>query len=163
VFSSLGRAFFGALSDKFSYYVSRTSFLNFCVFLTMISNFCMAFAPLYLFYGIIPVFALSYGGLYSLGPAFISERFGPKYFAINFALSNTGAVAGNYLISVLLVSTVYQSHIHYGKTCHGYDCFRLTFFFTTALCLISFLLGLLLMKRTTRMYTRLYYARHTKH
>ncbi|KAG2379535.1 hypothetical protein C9374_006652 [Naegleria lovaniensis] len=164
VFNCVGRIVFGFLSDKFLLphrHLTRISFFNMAVFMMGVVHFIFAWIPVNGIYGMICVMGFFNGGIFSLAPSFCSERYGSKYFGMNFSIVNLAAAAGSYALATSLAGKIYQDGVIPPRitTCHGRDCFQLTFFITTALCGFALILGLVLQYRTRWVYGIFYRRR----
>ena len=155
--NSLGRILSGLISDKFAAHFTRVTVLNVSVLSMGLVIYTFVFASVPAFYfGVIGT-GLMLGSIFAMVPTYISERFGPDYFAINLSISCLAPSAGSYLLSALLASKIYEAHTRDGSTrCFGKACFQLTFIILTALCLLAFIVGLFLMYRSRRLYSRIY-------
>ncbi|EFC44765.1 predicted protein [Naegleria gruberi] len=157
IFNCLGRIAFGFLSDKFllpKYHLTRVTFFNIAVLMMGVMHFIFAWAPVNSLYFFICVMGFFNGGIFSLAPSFCSERFGAKYFGMNFSIMNLAAACGSYGLATFVTGQLYQINIDAPRTttCHGHDCFQLTFFITSSLCGFAFILGLFLQYRTRWVY-----------
>ena len=149
----LGRIVFGYLSDRFSWMAQRTTFFVFGVLMIGVASYSFIFAPLKLFLPLIIFTGFMYGCILVSSPAFVSERFGAKFFAVNSTVCSVSPALASYIISTLLAGKVYQNHIKgSGKECHGRACFGVTFMINTGLCTLAFMVGLVLMYKNRRLY-----------
>jgi MFS family permease len=149
----IGRIIFGMLSDRLKKYASRTTFLNISVIFMGACQYAFAFATLPLFYPLIVLTGLAYGGLWCMAPSFVSDRYGAKWFGVNTSIANLASTAGSYVLATAVAAAIYQHHIvGKGNKCHGAQCFQITFFITTGVCVFAFITGLVLMYRTRKMY-----------
>jgi hypothetical protein len=156
VASSTGRIMMGVLSDKLSFFMTRVTFLNCCFLSIGACLFTCVFAIVPMFYPLMFIFGVSYGGMMCMTPSIISDRWGTKYFSTNLAGVFLFQLLGSYLLGTLMASSIYQSHIvGSGKKCRGRACFQLTFVICTGLCLISFITALVLMHRTKPIYAKI--------
>jgi MFS family permease len=157
VASSTGRIVVGLLSDQLSSYMTRATFLNISFVIIGTCLFTLIFAVIPMFYPLIFIFGFSYGGMMSMTPTMISDRWGTKYFATNSSTCFLFQLLGSYLLGTVMASSIYQSHIvvEGGKRCRGRACFQLTFIICTALCLVSFMTALVLMHRSKKLYVKL--------
>jgi MFS family permease len=147
--SCFGRILFGILSDRFAHRVSRATFINIGVLLMGACQFGFSIATLPFFYPLIILTGIAYGCMMSVMSAFMSDRFGNKWYGINLSFASLASASGSYLLGTLLASNIYQSHIRgKGHLCHGQACYSLTFLITTGLCVTSFIVGLILMYRS---------------
>ena len=80
-----------------------------------------------------------FGGFQSLAPPLIAERFGSRSYAALNAASQMATAIGGFLLNAELAASVYNSHVQpkNGSTCIGPECFRLTFWLLTALCMLG--------------------------
>ena len=152
----LGRIIVGLVSDKIANYVTRMTILNFATLGIGLIHYGFSFSTVPAMHFWITVLGLVYGALYAMIPSFISERFGPKYFSINFNVACLAPSLGSYLLATLLASSVYKANSREGSnSCFGRGCFQATHLICTGLCVFSFIVGLFLMHRSSRMYTRI--------
>lgn len=151
-----GRLLSGFISDKLAKRITRVTVLNASVLLMGAFLYTFIYASVPAFYvGVIGV-GLTMGSVFAMVPTFVSERFGQSYFAINFSIICLAPSAGSYLLSAVMASKIYQWHSKPGSTrCFGKQCFQLTFVILTVVCLVAFMVGLLLMHRSRRMYDRI--------
>ncbi|KAF0974601.1 hypothetical protein FDP41_006633 [Naegleria fowleri] len=160
--NALGRLLFGFISDSFSRYVTRTTFLTGASILMLICQLVVLVSPLWMFYLILILLGTSFGGVAVMIPSFLSERFGPKYFAVNSSICSLASSLGSFLLATLVAGKVYESNIasdNLSKICYGISCFQVTFYLTTLLCSISCVACILLMYRTRGLYQILYYRK----
>jgi len=160
--NAIGRLVFGLLSDSFSRFVTRTTFLTGSVILMLITQLIVLVSPLWTYYVILILLGISFGGTAVMVPSFLSERFGPRYFAVNSSICSLASSLGSFLLATLLAGKVYESHIQStgSKICYGYECFELTFYLTTVMCVLASAAGLVLMYRTRGLYRILYYRKY---
>jgi len=143
----LGRLLAGFFSDLTRFQLSRPFWFMCATGFMGTVQFAFAFSTVQYLYYICAGFGLVYGALFALGPTFISERFGSKYFNTNFALLTVaGPAVGSILIASLVSSWSYNAAAH-GKTCVGMICFQRAFFVTTTLCMVGAFSGFLLLVR----------------
>jgi MFS family permease len=151
VSSCFGRIVFGILSDRYALRVSRATFINTGVLLMGLCQFGFSVATLPYFYPLIVLLGVSYGCIMAVMSAFMSDRFGNKFYGINLSFASISSAAGSYLIGTLLAAHIYEQHIHgTGHLCVGRPCYSMTFLITTGLCMFSFVLGVLLMYRNRK-------------
>lgn len=154
--SCIGRIVMGYLSDRLSPFAIRPSFLNICVFLMGCVSFLFAFANVSFIYFLVFCYGFAYGGINAVIVAYLADRFGPKYLGMNNTICKLSALLGNYLMATVLASTIYQSHIKgSGKTCHGRDCYQVTFLIMSGICLLAYVSTLLLMHRNQAIYAEI--------
>jgi OFA family oxalate/formate antiporter-like MFS transporter len=153
VASSFGRILLGLLSDRLARWITRATFLNCCFLLIGACLFSFVFATVPFFYPLMFFFGIFYGGMMSTTPTFIGDKWGTKHFATNLAAVFLFQLLGSYLLSTVMASSIYQSHIRGGgKKCRGQACFQLTFIICTALSLVSFITCLVIMHRSKSLY-----------
>ncbi|KAG2373689.1 hypothetical protein C9374_011978 [Naegleria lovaniensis] len=160
--NALGRLLFGLTSDSFSRYVTRTTFLTGASILMLICQLVVLVSPLWMFYLILILLGNSFGGVAVMIPSFLSERFGPKYFAVNSSICSLASSLGSFLLATLVAGKVYESNIasdNLSKICYGNSCFQATFYLTTLLCSVSCVACIVLMYRTRGLYQILYYRK----
>lgn len=143
-----GRLLLGFLSDRFSKYIQRMTWYNICLLVMSVCQFGYAILPLYMFYPLVIFTGISYGGMVSTMYSFISDRWGNKYYGINSAIITVASAASSYLISTLLAANIYESHIRgTGILCRGRQCYEVTFYITTGLCIFAWICMHFLMYR----------------
>jgi len=145
------------MSDKLllpKYNLTRVTFFNLSLFMMCLTQFLFAWLPVNSFYFLICFMGFCNGGIFSLAPSFCSERFGSKYFGMNFSILNLAAACGSYGLATSLVGVLYDHFIVAPRTtsCHGRECFQVTFFITTGLCGFALIIGLILQYRTRWVY-----------
>ncbi|KAL0489306.1 hypothetical protein AKO1_010650 [Acrasis kona] len=146
--SSFGRILLGLLSDRLSQWMSRPAFLNCCYLSIGICMFCFAYSTVPMFYVLIFLFGVSYGGMMSTTPTLIGDLWGTKHFATNVATVFLFQLLGSYLISTVMASNIYESYIRGdGKKCRGRNCFMYTFIICAALSIVSYTTCLVIMRR----------------
>eukprot|EP00127_Corallochytrium_limacisporum_P005741 Clim_evm120s210 gene=Clim_evmTU120s210 len=131
VTSAVGRIIWGTLSDFLSHIINREGFLA-------LSVMVMAFTHLgiFLFPGNIFLATLfsgvSFGGLFSLGPAIIAENFGLEHFGTNWGITTLAPVLGSIVFGQIF-GAIYDAQLgeddDYDETAHckGSKCFRYAF------------------------------------
>lgn len=105
------------------------------------------------------VLGVCYGVQYSVLVPTTSELFGLKHFGKIYNFMALGNPIGALLFSGLLAGYVYDKEAarqHSGNTCHGPDCFRLTFFVLSGLSVVGSALGVVLTLRVKPVYQMLY-------
>jgi MFS family permease len=143
-----GRLSFGLLSDRFSHKAQRMTFYSVALIIMTFCQLGFSMFPLSMFYPLVICTGLGYGGMVSTMYAFISDRWGNKYYGINSSIITVASASSSYLMSTLLAASVYQSHIKgSGILCYGRKCYELTFYITTGLCLGAWMLLLVLQYR----------------
>ena len=95
MFNSLGRLFWGFISDKLG--CKRTIVL--LLALTAVLSLCVNIADGYMIYALIACIGFAYGGFLSTFPAFTAELFGTKYNATNYGIVLIGFGAGAVISS----------------------------------------------------------------
>ncbi|EFC42267.1 predicted protein [Naegleria gruberi] len=161
----IGRILFGFVSDKLFNplkNLTRITFIGITILMMMIGQFIFSFLPLPGFYPLIIFVGLSYGGFMALNPSFISERFGAKYYGLNSTIHSLSSSCGSYAFSTGLAGHLYQLNIKEPRmlTCHGRECYELTFIILSVLNGLAFLLTLILHWRTLNLYHLLKFRRH---
>lgn len=152
----LGRIIAGWFSDRYSDRVSRITLFNFASLGVGLTHYGFSFATVPMMYPLNVALGLSCGALYAMIPSYMSERFGQKYFSINFSIARFGPSAGSYLLSTWLASRVYQANAKAGSlSCYGRACYQATHLICTGLCVVAFIVGLILMYRSSKMYRRI--------
>lgn len=151
-----GRIITGLVSDKIANHVTRMTVLNMSSLCIGLVHYGFSFATIGMMYPLIICLGLVYGALYAMIPSYISERFGQKYFSINFSVACLAPSLGSYLLATLLSSAIYKANSKEGsKSCYGKACYQATYLICTGLCLLAFIIGLFLMHRSSKMYTRI--------
>ena len=90
LFNSLGRLFWGAVSDKLGRKNTIITLLTGTAVLSLLVNV----APGYTLYGVIALIGFCYGGLLSNFPSLTADLFGPKHMATNYGIVLLGFGAG---------------------------------------------------------------------
>lgn len=156
LFNFAGRIITGILSDLLARHVNRITFLNTAVLCIGLVHYGFSFASIPMMYPLIIFLGLVYGALYSMIPAFLSDRFGQKYFSINFSVACLAPSCGSYLLATLLAGAIYDLNSKgSSKRCFGRRCYQMTYLICTAICIFAFIIGLFLMYRSRRMYHRM--------
>jgi MFS family permease len=96
VASSTGRIVMGLLSDRLSFFMTRMTFLNCCFLSIGACLFTCIFAITPMFYPLMFIFGISYGGMMASTPTLISDRWGTRYFATNLAAVFLFQLLGSY-------------------------------------------------------------------
>nr|GMC49713.1 protein NUCLEAR FUSION DEFECTIVE 4-like [Ipomoea batatas] len=114
---------------------------------------------------------LCYGAHWAIVPAAISELFGLKSFGALYNFLTLASPAGSLVFSGVIASGIYdyqakqQQELSRGSnlladdevlTCTGTICYSLTCGIMSALCIIAFVLSLIVVHRTKRVYAQLY-------
>lgn len=97
MFNSLGRLFWGAVSDK----LGRKKTITIILIGSAVSSLLVSQADGYLIYALIALIGFCYGGLLSTFPSFTADLFGPKHMATNYGMVligfGVGAVISSYI------------------------------------------------------------------
>lgn len=144
----IGRLLFGVLSDVTKELFSRPFWFMLALGLMAFVHSLMTITPVEYLYFVCGLFGIAYGGHFALAPSYISERFGSKYYTINYSfLLIIGPSFGSFIIATLLPSFFYHKASNGKESCYGYKCYQTTFYITTCLCVLGFILGYFLMIR----------------
>lgn len=160
-----GRILFGMLSDRFRRWLSRPAWLGLCSFIMAMMMLMFTFIPMMNSMGALPflllylaavVIGFAYGGLMSLTPSFIGDRYGQTFLGINLNLVLIGPIIGSFLIASWIASFFYQRSVpdDGSNQCFGRICWQPTFIICSAMCSVGFLLCLFLSYRSRLMYTK---------
>jgi MFS family permease len=152
VFDTFGRLGFGILSDRYLGQVPRAMFLVLVSALMCVAMVFLAFTSLHAVYGGIIFHSIAYGGMFSLGPVLISERFGMLSFGKNSGVIGLTVSIASYCLSTLLAGNLYdrfaQTTTVSGATkCVGSICYRYTLLINAGICIISTLTAVWLARR----------------
>lgn len=97
MFNSLGRLFWGTMSDK----IGRKKTIIILLFGSAISSILVSQANSYLIYALIALIGFFYGGFLSTFPSLTADMFGPKYMATNYGMVLMGfgisAIASSFI------------------------------------------------------------------
>lgn len=121
---------------------------------------------------------LGYGAHWAIVPAAVSELFGLKSFGALYNFLTLASPAGSLIFSGVIASGIYdyqakQQHEHRIQssglglgvplvvkddflTCYGSICYSLTMGIMSGLCIIAFILSMIVVHRTKRVYAQLY-------
>ncbi|XP_019196770.1 PREDICTED: protein NUCLEAR FUSION DEFECTIVE 4-like [Ipomoea nil] len=114
---------------------------------------------------------LCYGAHWAIVPAAISELFGLKSFGALYNFLTLASPAGSLVFSGVIASGIYDYQAKQQQqltrasnlladdevlTCTGTICYSLTCGIMSALCIIAFVLSLIVVHRTKRVYAQLY-------
>ncbi|KAK6794975.1 hypothetical protein RDI58_008428 [Solanum bulbocastanum] len=121
---------------------------------------------------------LCYGAHWAIVPAAVSELFGLKSFGALYNFLTLASPAGSLIFSGVIASGIYdyqakQQHEHRIQssglglgvplvvtddflTCYGSICYSLTMGIMSGLCIIAFILSMIVVHRTKRVYAQLY-------
>lgn len=123
------------------------------------------------------VIGLCYGAHWAIVPAAVSELFGLKSFGALYNFLTLASPAGSLIFSGVIASGIYdyqakQQHEHRVQgsglglgvplikddylTCYGSICYSLTMGIMSGLCIIAFILSLIVVHRTKRVYAQIY-------
>ncbi|KAL0490893.1 transporter MCH1 [Acrasis kona] len=152
----LSRLLTGFITDATRRYISRPTWIVAICFLICFSQI---FTALNYYYWMLYVSAVITGtlcgALWSICPAFISDKWGKKYFGINHEIALIGAAIVTYLMSTYTMSRVYGEHIDSedGKTCtQGVHCYQLALLINASITFLTTCIGVLLIKRNKKLY-----------
>lgn len=115
-----------------------------------------------LYVGVIAV-GLAYGSLMSISPLCINEFWGSDNFAGNWAMVRVSPGLGSFFFSTLLAGYLYDYFSEDGTNCVGQECYQLTFFIMSAVCLACTILAFLLIRRRKRKYVQIENQANTAH
>lgn len=120
---------------------------------------------------------LCYGAHWAIVPAAVSELFGLKSFGALYNFLTLASPAGSLIFSGVIASGIYdyqakQQHEHRVQasglglgvplvkddflTCYGSICYSLTMGIMSGLCIIAFILSMIVVHRTKRVYAQIY-------
>ncbi|XP_019238469.1 PREDICTED: protein NUCLEAR FUSION DEFECTIVE 4-like isoform X2 [Nicotiana attenuata] len=123
------------------------------------------------------VIGLCYGAHWAIVPAAVSELFGLKSFGALYNFLTLASPAGSLIFSGVIASGIYdyqakQQHEQRVQgsglglgvplvkddylTCYGSICYSLTMGIMSGLCIIAFILSLIVVHRTKRVYAQIY-------
>jgi hypothetical protein len=149
----LGRMLFGFLSDRFLHVLTPPAFLFVLVFLTGLGTFLISICDLASLNVYVLIIGIAYGGYWSVGPIFLTDRFGVDRFSVTYGMSNVATAMGTFILSSGLQTYVYQQHLSPGSSfCYGLHCFQLTMYTLTTLNVLAACGALWLVKRSRRLY-----------
>lgn len=152
----VGRIIAGWVSDKLARHVTRMTLLNCASLCIGLVHYGFSFSTLRMMYPLVTCLGFMNGALYAMIPSYLSERFGQKYFSITFRVACLAPSLGSYLLATLLASAIYKANSKEGsKSCYGKECYQATYLICTGLCLLGFIVGLVLMYRSRKMYNRI--------
>ena len=158
--NSLGRMLVGLWSDLYKDTITRPLFLvgasammSFAALLLAVSGFRTLYLGVFLVGG-------AHGCLWNLMPSIISDLFGLKHFGGNYSGMRWCPSLGSLFISTLLAGTLYDLRATEGvnadddhdHVCYGPECFRLTFFISSAICAVCCALSVIFYQRTKSTY-----------
>ncbi|KAE9619658.1 hypothetical protein Lal_00038131 [Lupinus albus] len=167
IWNYLGRAMAGFASEILlaKYKFPRTLMLTLVLLLSCVGHLLIAFGiPNSLYFASV-IIGFSFGAIWPLMFAIISEIFGLKYYS---TLYNFGAVAspvGSYILNVKVSGSLYDNEAlkqlkmkglkrKAGEdlTCLGVHCYRMAFFIITASTLFACFVSFILVLRTRKFY-----------
>ncbi|OIV90355.1 hypothetical protein TanjilG_00565 [Lupinus angustifolius] len=167
IWNYLGRATAGFASEILlaKYKFPRTLMLTLVLLLSCVGHLLIAFGiPNSLYFASV-IIGFSFGAIWPLMFAIISEIFGLKYYS---TLYNFGAVAspvGSFILNVKVTGYLYDKEslkqlemkglkrkAGEDLTCLGVYCYRMAFFIITASTLFACLVSFLLVLRTRKFY-----------
>ncbi|XP_078176085.1 protein NUCLEAR FUSION DEFECTIVE 4-like [Carex rostrata] len=110
------------------------------------------------------IIGFTFGALWPLLYAIISEVFGLKYFSTLHSFGSVASPIGLYILNVRVTGHFYDVEArkqNAGKdlTCIGVQCFKLSFIIITAVTVIGVMVSLLLVWRTWKFYSTDIYAK----
>eukprot|EP00698_Gefionella_okellyi_P003774 TRINITY_DN1350_c0_g1_i2.p2 TRINITY_DN1350_c0_g1~~TRINITY_DN1350_c0_g1_i2.p2 ORF type:complete len:379 (-),score=109.75 TRINITY_DN1350_c0_g1_i2:2095-3231(-) len=149
VSSAIGRLFSGIGSDLLlhRWHVSRSYFIVCATLVVALVQLLLVLAMESVLVLASVLTGLSFGVLWCIGPALVSEEFGLTHFGQNWAYIILSSAFG-MLILQAISGAVYESHVAIGGTvCEGVQCFQLTFIATSVLVLTSVVCALVLLRR----------------
>lgn len=154
-----GRLCSGILPDKAMREcdIPRTAGLFILTGLTATAAVLNAFASLPLLGLACALSGFAFGGTQGIAPAITSEIFGMTHFATNYSMLQMGPAIGSTALATYLAGTIYTRTAHkHGEqdTCHGSDCFRLTFLVCGGLSILAIMASIVLWRRSQPLYDR---------
>lgn len=141
-----GRFLIGTLSDRTQYMFPRSYWICICSILMLFSH---AFMYIWqaeansLWVGAISC-ATAYGGLFSITPSFISERFGKANFGFNFGFFTISLALGNMFLTQAS-SAMYDAQSDEDNHCFGTKCFERTYGMLSLANVAALVIGLMLL------------------
>nr|XP_043637208.1 protein NUCLEAR FUSION DEFECTIVE 4-like [Erigeron canadensis] len=115
------------------------------------------------------VMGLCYGAHWAIVPSAASELFGLKSFGAIYNFLTLASPTGSLIFSGVIASGIYDYeakkqkslenqifHENQELTCYGIICYSFTCGILSALCIIAFLLSMIVVYRTKRVYAQLY-------
>lgn len=151
----VGRMVGGILSDSFAKRLHRPGWLAINIALMTVAQIALALSPLQFIYPGVLLSGFCYGAFWSLGPSFLSDRFGVRAFGAINSLSAFSTALSTYIFSVGMAATLYQQRIAPGggTVCMGHECFDTSFTVLAVLCAVVALpLAVWLALRTRQFY-----------
>jgi len=109
LFNSIGRLFWGTISDK----IGRTTTLIILLLISGVFSLLINTVQGYFIYALIALIGFSFGGILSTFPALTSDLFGSKYMASNYGFILLGFGAGAIISS--------QIAGHFANVAYYYD------------------------------------------
>eukprot|EP00744_Colponema_vietnamica_P018156 GILI01025589.1.p1 GENE.GILI01025589.1~~GILI01025589.1.p1 ORF type:complete len:520 (+),score=75.50 GILI01025589.1:102-1661(+) len=146
----LGRVLAGLAADKLSRSFSRPFFILVATVVMFCVQLLLAFQEESYLYPASVIGGLVYGACQSTGPAFVSERFGVKNFGANWGLTTLSLAIGGTIFNQLAGVLYDSNYAPDSHVCYGLHCFQLTFLVTSACCVLSGLLMLILIFRVKK-------------
>ncbi|KAK7267781.1 hypothetical protein RIF29_20460 [Crotalaria pallida] len=167
IWNYLGRAVLGFGSEFFldKYKFPRTLMLTFILLLSCVGHLLIAFGiPNSVYFASI-IIGFSFGAIWPLMFAIISEIFGLKYYSTLFTFGAVASPVGSYILNVRITGYLYDKEAlkqlemkgltrEAGEdlTCIGVHCYRMAFFIITASTLFACFASLILVLRTRKFY-----------
>ncbi|OVA17981.1 Nodulin-like [Macleaya cordata] len=167
IWNYLGRVFSGFTSEILlrKYRFPRPLMLTLILLLSCVGHLLIAFAFPGSVYIASVIIGFSFGAMWPLLFAIISEIFGLKYYSTLYNFGSVASPIGAYILNVRVAGYLYDQEADkqlkaLGSTrekgddlsCHGVQCYRLSFIIITAATLFGSLISLILVWRTREFY-----------